>query len=533
MSRKLSAILVLMLIVPAIAMGWLGLRSVRLERARFENRLRDAALLRLEERDADLRAVAQRVERDLLGVFQTVGRDVTTDFLRGQARANRFVKQLFIVTATGELVYPEPGSDSLTANESRFLARSAATWKSGERFVGDEGEASAGSHGWHTWFLEDGVHFIFWELMSCGTVVGAEVDRYALLAEAIAALPGSPARGDSSRSSVVEHCVMSGPRGEALYQWGGYDPPEGQHAAATLALSPPFSAWQLSAFESPIDSGLITPGGWGMIMVFCSVVIAMAIGVAYIYREHRRAIRESARRVSFVNQVSHELKTPLTNICIYTELLRDMLAPDDRDASRFADIVTAESNRLGRMINNVLAFARQQRNTLRLSRSIGVVDTTVRRVVEHFRPAFDRKNMRILSDLDCGARLRFDRDVVEQVLGNLLGNAEKYAGAGACVTIASSLTGDLVEIVAEDDGPGIPARRREDVFKPFVRLDDRVTEGASGSGIGLSIARDLARLHGGDLVIEASERGARFKMTFRVESVDENKGEAGDEDTRG
>ena len=71
-------------------------------------------------------------------------------------------------------------------------------------------------------------------------------------------------------------------------------------------------------------------------------------------------------------------------------------------------------------------------------------------------------------------------------------------------------------MIVHDDGPGIPPARRKDVFEPFVRLNDRLTEGVTGTGIGLSIARDLARLHGGDLELLPTEQGACFKITLKV-----------------
>jgi signal transduction histidine kinase len=106
-----------------------------------------------------------------------------------------------------------------------------------------------------------------------------------------------------------------------------------------------------------------------------------------------------------------------------------------------------------------------------------------------------------------------DPDAVEQIVGNLLSNVEKYA-PGAPVTVTTALEGDRAILTVHDGGLGIPPGEREAVFAPFVRLSDRLTEGVAGTGIGLTIARTLARLHGGELRIVATDVGACFEATL-------------------
>jgi signal transduction histidine kinase len=227
-------------------------------------------------------------------------------------------------------------------------------------------------------------------------------------------------------------------------------------------------------------------------------------------------MREAQQRVSFVNQVSHELKTPLTNIRMYTELLEQRIAGKDVKAEQYTGILLSESRRLGRMIHNVLSFGQQGRGALRLHRAMGELDEAVGEVLEHFRPAFERREMQVVFTPGSPGEVLFDRDALEQILGNLLGNAEKYAGEGAAVRVVTRRAQERVVLDVEDNGPGIPDKYREEIFKPFFRLDARLTQQASGAGIGLSIARDLARLHGGNLVLVPTEKGALFRVTLGV-----------------
>ena len=226
-------------------------------------------------------------------------------------------------------------------------------------------------------------------------------------------------------------------------------------------------------------------------------------------------MREAVQRVSFVNQVSHELKTPLTNIRMYAELLeRDSDEKNER-LGRHIDVIVSESRRLSRLIGNVLTFSRKQRQTLEIHPKPGVVDDVVQSVLDHFRPALEAKRIELEFKRGASESVSFDSDALEQIVGNLIGNVEKYGAAGKYMELASQRRGDVVEITVADRGPGLPARERKRIFEPFYRVSSAHTDGVVGTGIGLSIARDLARLHGGDLRLDPTEIGARFRVTLQ------------------
>jgi signal transduction histidine kinase len=227
--------------------------------------------------------------------------------------------------------------------------------------------------------------------------------------------------------------------------------------------------------------------------------------------------------VSFVNQVSHELKTPLTNIRMYAELLsRDLTLDDDSGENerqrRRLDIIVAESQRLSRLIGNVLTFARKERRALALRPSAHVFDAVVDEVVLQFVPAFAAKNIEVERTHGALQRAQLDRDVCEQIVANLLSNVEKYAPQGR-VRITTAQYGATLELIVHDSGPGIPQAQAKAAFAPFVRLDNSITSGATGAGIGLALARDLARMHHGDLALVPSAAGAKFRLTLRAEPV--------------
>jgi signal transduction histidine kinase len=112
-----------------------------------------------------------------------------------------------------------------------------------------------------------------------------------------------------------------------------------------------------------------------------------------------------------------------------------------------------------------------------------------------------------------------DTDAVEQIVGNLVSNVEKYGAGGKHLELTSRHRGEQVEITVADRGPGLPPRERQRIFEPFYRVNDALTGGVGGTGIGLAISRDLARLHGGDLQLEPSQAGASFRLTLHCPLV--------------
>ncbi len=174
-----------------------------------------------------------------------------------------------------------------------------------------------------------------------------------------------------------------------------------------------------------------------------AVLLFVSIG-AYFYRENNRELREAAKRISFVNHVSHELKTPLTNIRLYAELLRDNANDASGRSEKRLSVILSESERLSRLINNVLAFNRNRASKLTLNPTRGAVDDTPGHVVDQFRPLLAQRGV----DLDFAGNAReeseFDPDILEQIVGNLLSNVEKCARDISILKLLHEKTGQVV-----------------------------------------------------------------------------------------
>ena len=151
-----------------------------------------------------------------------------------------------------------------------------------------------------------------------------------------------------------------------------------------------------------------------------------------------------------------------------------------------------------------------------LRREPGQVDTIIKSALNMFAPSLKTKGVRIHFQEGAGDRVEVDPDALEQILNNLFSNTEKYGTSGGRLDIQSSRKGDRTFIFVRDYGPGVSQKDANRIFQPFYRTHSGIADGVTGTGIGLSIARDLARLHGGDLTLVPTDQGACFKIELHT-----------------
>lgn len=516
MGRRLTVLLVLIVVLPTGLLGWLAIRGVRDERQRLAGQLRAAAESRLLDVDARVQRLLADRARSLLD--QTAPPESDARGWRELIRTSPEVAQVAVQAADGRLLHP-PLASGISDDEREFLMRMRQILVG--RLLGSEVEEAVGNYdqrqssmpvaddGWYAWYWDTGLHLLFWRRDPSGAIIAVELDRARLLADLLVELTAEPGREDSSFD--WGRIVLEDSQGRVLFQSGAQAEEGAAVDAVERRLSPPLGAWNLRAeYWSAASVGAL-----GLFLRLAGLIVVAAVlgGLAVVfYRDSSRELREASERVGFVNQVSHELRTPLTNIRLYAELLERRLDDDDGETRSYIDIIVAESGRLSRLIGNVLSFARRNRGALTVHPVEGSVDATLRSVAEQFRPSFEERGVAIVFDLDATRPVAFDPDAVEQVVGNLLSNIEKYAWEGGVAEISSRQRGASTVVRVSDRGPGILPGREEEVFEPFVRLSDSLTEGVSGTGIGLAIARELARLHGGELRFVATAGGACFEL---------------------
>lgn len=501
MKIRLLIILTLLVVLPLVLLAWLGQRAIRGERAQVREGMQAQMAGRLAEVERGMAATIAARERELSSALGAIPPAAGVEVWRDPPRRHRLIIATFVLDAHGRMRHPPREAASVSSDEMAFLQRTDGLWEDLFAMTTPSSEhRGAVDQGWKTWYHGGGPRLLFWKRLASGEVVGAEVPTSILIADLIGKLPaGSGGRGGAGEGRVE----WLDPQGRSVYSWG--TAPTEPPLVARVPAPPPFGAWSL---ELRVPDVVKSAGGAGRRAWWTGLV---AVGgvltwlATYLYREGTREMRTAAQRLTFVNQVSHELKTPLTNISMYAELAAARLADAEsaKPVRECLDVVVSESARLGRLINNVLTFSRHQRGALRPRLRPLKLDDELAAILQPFRPALAEAGVQLEVALGSGATVVADADWLGQIVGNLLSNIEKYAVSGQWARISSEVppSSGTVVVTISDRGPGIASRFRERVFEPFFRASDKLTDGVAGTGLGLGLARELARAQGGDLVL--------------------------------
>jgi signal transduction histidine kinase len=255
------------------------------------------------------------------------------------------------------------------------------------------------------------------------------------------------------------------------------------------------------------------PYGGTPMAVLLLLLIVVSGGLAILQVRRQQELMRARER--FISSVSHELRTPLQQILVFAELLRMEKLESDDERRHSLTVIERETRRLIQLVENVLAFARTSRDGVDLSREPVPLGPLVRDTVAAFEPLASASNatIRIVSIGDAVAD--GDADAIRRALLNLLDNAVKYGPRGQSITVTISENAGSAIVAVEDEGKGIPPGDRERIWTAFSRLEREEKAAIAGSGIGLSIVRDLVERMGGSVRVEAADGGgARFVLSL-------------------
>lgn len=255
-------------------------------------------------------------------------------------------------------------------------------------------------------------------------------------------------------------------------------------------------------------------GGWTSTLMS---LVALAVGMVLMALYHlRRAMHLTAMRSQFVTSVSHELRTPLAQIRMFAETLGYGRARSDEERSRFVAILHREAVRLSELVENVLQFARLDQRKEQLTFATVDLRQESEDAAVSLAPIAAAHGATIVNAVPPAALAWADRGAVRRIILNLLDNALKYGPAGQTISIGAATEGGHVRLRVDDQGPGVPAGARETIFRAFERHGVG-PDSPTGSGIGLTIVRELASALGGTVHVEDRPGGgARFVVTLLV-----------------
>jgi signal transduction histidine kinase len=250
----------------------------------------------------------------------------------------------------------------------------------------------------------------------------------------------------------------------------------------------------------------------GFLIRFVIVGVIALLAAALVVVLVSRAERLARERSQFAAAAAHELRTPLAGLQLYGDMLADGLG-DPTKMRDYARRMSEEASRLGRVVSNVLGFSQLERGNLSVEVRDGNLGAALCELAERAQPALDRAGAVLELDVPPELSARYDRDALARIVGNLLDNAEKYGrdAEDRTIGLAARETGDHVEVVVTDHGPGVAPAARGKLFRAFARGVS--TDGPAGLGLGLALSQSLARAMGGDLEHRpAAGLGATFVL---------------------
>ncbi|MEN8151633.1 MAG: HAMP domain-containing sensor histidine kinase [Planctomycetota bacterium] len=254
-----------------------------------------------------------------------------------------------------------------------------------------------------------------------------------------------------------------------------------------------------------------------LIGIAALLLLVIAGGLSFTLRAVRQEVRLARRKSDFVAAVTHELRTPLTGIKMYADMLKAGWVKDEETRDDYVGFMAAETDRLARLVNRVLDFARTERGET----AVGLVDLAepILEVERDFGPWMREKGFTLEVDLATKRPAVANADAVKQILLNLLENAVKYApdATDRTIRVAVRDAADGIDISVIDRGPGVPEEERERIFAEFYRPGEELTREAPGAGLGLALVRRLAESMGGSVEVgDTPGGGATFRVHLQI-----------------
>jgi len=553
--RKVALVFALAVIAPSLVLAWLAVRSLRdqelvLERQRalLYQGVADSLAQQVQQQIAEQqREFAQRVETffgkqepaaiapqfdDYLrktwsladvGFVVSLGGALTCPPLPGRAegQAFRLENEAFLAgNLTCSVSWSSPkgvvslgGTNDNAATAAVLAAKTGvyATKKGGDetvtpieaKFIQVVGDAREGTL---ARFLQDRLKLLFWYRSPRDTslVFGSQVK----LPELIAAVKPK-ITVDAPLMEAI--CV-------ALLDDNG-KPVVTTIPRFTVARQRPFVAteigevlphWKIAVYQlDPMQLNLAARTvrlTLGLLIVV--LVLAIAIGSWIIIHCLRQELTLARQKTDFVSNVSHELKTPLTSIRMFAEMLAEDRVAEPDKRRQFHQIIASEASRLTRLINNVLDFARLERGEKKYQFAELDLGALVAETVAAYRLHLESAGFKLTCELpEHRVTVSGDRDALAQVLVNLLSNAEKYSGERKEIAVWLEVADGSAAVQVLDRGTGVPRGCEEKIFEQFFRAHDSLSSGIQGSGLGLTLAQQIAGAHGGDVAFKSREGG--------------------------
>jgi signal transduction histidine kinase len=293
-------------------------------------------------------------------------------------------------------------------------------------------------------------------------------------------------------------------------------PIAGAQRILTVSFGEALPAWRVALYQPGGMSPKAVVRRQTMIFMaaFALLLVVIVLGLGATYRVVRRESEMARLKSDFVANVSHDLKTPLSLIRMFAETLEMNRVTDEGTRREYYGIITRETERLTRLIDNVLDFSRIEGGRQRYDMVPTAVEPLVQEVLEAFRHPLALQGFKVDVEIEPDLPdVPLDAAALKQALANLVDNAVKYSGERRRLRVSARRRGDEAALEVADEGIGIPASETQRIFQKFYRIGRSETQGRRGSGVGLALVKHIVEAHGGRVSVESRPgSGSRFTL---------------------
>ncbi|MEX1313941.1 MAG: HAMP domain-containing sensor histidine kinase, partial [Desulfotignum sp.] len=517
-----------LILVPTLFMSGAAYRLLSHEQDRISRSAQEALMERAAAISETIHVTVDTVKDNLVQSLMAIDPGVLKQTLQDWEKSNPLVRNVFVFDPEEKLIYPVKGM-AATSEQRQFIARFDALFSGRMAFdqledtadpeeprgnadgkaasASRQGDArrqlvtlsradrnppapvAAESHmdlvdnpaggfssGWLPWFSENRLHVLVWVKSSASSrIYGLEVELVTLLSRLVVDFPAMEDTGSA--------IVLTDGSGSFIHQSGRLTVSPASRPLAQLAITGLLPHWQMDIYMDENRPGAAR-GFFYLSMILVGIFItAILSGGILLTRMTLKNMKDARQKTSFVSSVSHELKTPLTSIRMSAELLLSGRIADVKKKDQYLSVIVSESERLTRLINNILDFGKLEQGKKHYRLAHVEVDRFLMQLIEAHRVRIAAQGLKILTRIDPGDfMIRTDRDALEQVVLNLMDNVLKYAGTGEYIQFVLARQPHAVLLTICDDGPGIPGNLQEMVFEKFFRVDSSLTATQPGSG---------------------------------------------------
>lgn len=288
-------------------------------------------------------------------------------------------------------------------------------------------------------------------------------------------------------------------------------------AAVLLPLRDPLDFWQLGIFPTS-ENPLMRKSNVDLYLKLLGIfllLLVIVLGAGIMIYNIRKQQQLSLQKTTFISSISHELKTPLTSIKMFVEFLsKNPKMHEDPETQKYLKIIHSESERLNRLVDNVLDYSRIERGVKNYQFEYEESTAVIRSVVDAFNYHAETHGVKIELDLqDPLPEVYMDRYAVSQALINLLSNAIKFSISKKPVSVIARENGEFLNIQVQDRGIGIEPKHLDHIFDDYYRVEENEAANVAGTGLGLSLVKHIAEAHGGSISVESIYgKGSTFTL---------------------